>query len=174
MEEEEEDDEEENNNKPYAQKPKIVPISKIPINQKLLTNINIKQNEKQKITSTTSSKIPYNFNRQRMNFTTSSSNDIKTQNQKDNIGIRKVFPEKKLTSNPGVLSTKNITNKYTIKPSQNSPKSIKTNQNLQNITPQILKTNNSQSNFNSQKIPVIGTKYSSIRKFGDSLDVVDI
>ena len=169
--EEEEDDELDDKNKQNIQKPKNIPISKTPITPKTSFS---RLNDKQKITTSTTSQIPYNFAKARMNYTQSNTNiDSTTKNPKDVLISRHGLQEKKFQMT-GTPSAKNIINKTgqnssnIIKPSQNSPKGIKSNSILQNNPSSILRATNSQSNLNSQKIGISGNKYSSLRRFGES------
>jgi len=172
---EEEEDDEDDKNKQNIQKPKNIPITRTPISPK--TSLN--RLEKQKLSSTsTTSQIPYNFSRSRMNYTSTNNNnniDLNNKNQKDLLLMRQGLKDKNFQIT-GTKSSSNIVNKpgqnttYSIKPSINSPKNIKSASIMQNNPSQILKATNSQSNLNSQKILISGNKYSSLRRFGDTLN----
>ena len=165
--EEEEDDEQEDKNKQYIQKLKNIPITKTPINTKSSLN----RLEKQKSSTSTTSQIPYNFTKSRMNYTSSNNIDLNNKNAKDALLMRHGLQDKKMQIT-GTTTTKNIQNPtYSIKQSSPySPKGIKTSSVIQNNPPQILKSTNSQSNFNSQKISILGSKYSSMKRFGDNFN----
>ena len=172
---EEEEDEQEDKSKHNMQKPKNIPISKTPLSQKTSTN----RVDKQKITPTsTTSQIPYNFTRSRINYTSNNNIDLNNRNPKDVLLMRHGLQDKKLQI-VGTNDTKNLLNKpgqnptYSIKQSPNSPKSIKTSSIVQNNPPQILKATNSQSNLNSQKISILGNKYSSLKRFGNTYNKED-
>ena len=173
--EEEEEDELEDKNKQNIQKPKNIPISKTPISS--LTSLN-RINDKQKISHT--SQIPYNFTKSRLNYTQSSNNpELNTKNPKDILIMRQGIQDKKLFQLGGTPSAKNIITKtgqnqnFSIKQSQNSPKGLKSTSILENNSPQILKATYSHSNLNTNKVTIPGNKYSSIRRFGETITKQD-
>ena len=176
-EEEEEDDELEDKTKQNIQKPKNIPISKTPINS--FTSLN-RINDKQKITSISStSQIPYKFSKSRLNHTQSSTNtELNTKNPKDILILRQGLHDKK-SQLGGTLSAQNMISKtgqnqnFSIKQTQNSPKGLKTTSLLQNNNPQIIKATYSQSNLHSHKVSIPGNKYSSIRRFGETITKQD-
>ena len=165
-EEEEEDDELEDKNKQNIQKPKNIPISKTPISS--ISTLN-RLNDKQKISTT--SQIPYNFTKSRLNYTQTNNNpELISKNPKDILIMRQGLHDKRFQIG-GTPSAKNIMNKT--KQTPNSPKGIKNNTLLQNDPPQILKATYSQSNLSSNKVSIPGSKYSSIRRFGETITKQD-
>ena len=165
-EEEEEDDELEDKNKQNIQKPKNIPISKTPISS--ISTLN-RLNDKQKISTT--SQIPYNFTKSRLNYTQTNNNpELISKNPKDILIMRQGLHDKRFQIG-GTPSAKNIMNKT--KQTPNSPKGIKNNTILQNNPPQILKATYSQSNLSSNKVSIPGSKYSNIRRFGETITKQD-
>ena len=165
-EEEEEADELEDKNKQNIQKPKNIPISKTPISS--ISTLN-RLNDKQKISTT--SQIPYNFTKSRLNYTQTNNNpELISKNPKDILIMRQGLHDKRFQIG-GTPSAKNIMNKT--KQTPNSPKGIKNNTILQNDPPQILKATYSQSNLSSNKVSIPGSKYSNIRRFGETITKQD-
>ena len=162
---EEEDDALDEKNNQNFQKTKNIPISTTPLSQKIPLN---RLNEKQKLTATTT-QIPYKFTKLRMNYTSPNNKEMNLKNPKDILIMRQGLKEKNyettdLENRNNII--KNSTN--VLKQTPNSPKGIKSGSILQNNPPKILKATYSHTNLNSHNSG-FGSKYSSIRKFGETI-----